>query len=72
MINAKKLSTFSGFLRFFFFLKCLGFREKILEFEFFGLSLRFWALEFFSRRLKRKPDLKSVFKKSVYVSYNFM
>ena len=56
MIKGKRALKIFRFLEF-FRKKCLSFREKILEFEFFGLSLSFWALEFFSRRLK-KPCTK--------------
>ena len=55
MIKGKRALNIFRFLEFFF--KCLSFREKILEFEFFVLSLSFWALECFSRRLKKTPDL---------------
>ena len=56
MIKGKRALKIFRFLEF-FRKKCLSFREKILEFEFFGLSLSFWALEFFSRRLKKNPGL---------------
>ena len=60
MIKGKRALKIFRFLEF-FRKKCLSFREKILEFEFFGLSLSFWALEFFSRRLKKTPVLEASF-----------